>query len=399
MFEKIPPTTPDAILGLNEAFLADKRSERVNLTIGAFIDSTGNTPVLQTVKQAEERLWKTETTKSYLNIAGRPDYNQLVLELILGDSPTPLAEGRAVALQAPGGTGALRVAADLIARHFPKSEVWVSDPTWGNHPAIFTTAGVLTHTYSYYDAETQQIALPAMLDSLSRAPAGDFVILHGCCHNPTGADPTESDWEQIAKLCKSFGLIPIIDFAYQGFGNGLALDAIGLQTLLRYVDEAFLCVSFSKNFGLYRERTGALCFVAKTAQDAQRTLEAAKICVRRNYSNPPSHGAAIVATILGDTALRQAWETELQMMANSIRESRHNLAVALADAKWPFDVEPLRHHSGMFSLLGIPTESIDRLREKYGVYLVRNGRVNMAGIQPSTLPYVVESLMKVVSVA
>lgn len=395
MFEQIPATKPDAILGLTEAFLGDPRPERVNLTVGVYVDETGRTPILQCVKVAEARLLETEETKTYLNIAGNPRYGRLVRELILGPAHPLLGSGRVVSLQTPGGTGALRVAADFLAQHYPQSSVWVSDPTWANHPAIFAAAGVNTQTYPYFDSATQDVALNAMLETMAQMPAGDFIVLHGCCHNPTGADPSGAAWIEIAEMCRAQALLPIVDLAYQGFGNGLEPDAAGLRTLTDHLDELLICNSFSKTFGLYRERTGSLSVIAAEAAAATRALEAIKICVRRNYSNPPSHGAAVVTTILDDAQLRADWHAELDAMSASIRRTRRVFADALAAAGWPAAVDFLRQQVGMFSLLGLPPESIDRLREEYSVYLVRNGRINLAGIQPSNMDYVVSSLLKV----
>jgi aspartate/tyrosine/aromatic aminotransferase len=395
MFEQIPASTPDAILGLNEVFLADPRPERVNLTVGVYVDQSGHTPILRSVKQAEQRLLETEQTKTYLNIAGDAEYGRLVRELLLGESHPLIRDRRVVSLQTPGGTGALRVTADFVAKHYPQANVWVSDPTWANHAAIFAAAGVPSKMYPYYDHRSHEVALQAMLDGLSQAPAGDFVILHGCCHNPTGADPNAEGWQQIAELCQTRSLLPIVDLAYQGFGHGMEEDVQGLKTLTEHLPEIIVCSSFSKSFGLYRERTGALCAIAGNAATAQTLLDAIKICVRRNYSNPPSHGAAIVATILGEPRLRAEWQRELSEMRANIQQKRLELANALTAASWREDVDFLRSQIGMFSLIGLPPEAIDKLREDYAVYLVRNGRLNMAGIQHSNLDYVVNSLLKV----
>ncbi len=322
MFESLELAPADPILGLTEAFQKDPNPQKINLSVGVFTDAQGVTPVLKCVKQAEERLLQTENSKSYLSIAGLPTYDRFVQQLMFGVEHPFLQQQRIATIQSPGGTGALRVAADFIHQHFSRSTVWCSRPTWVNHPKVFQAAGLANETYAYLDAAARAIDYPALLESLRQIPAGDVVVLHGCCHNPSGVDPTLDQWREIAAVVAERQLLPLVDFAYQGFGEGLEPDAIGLRTIAESVDELLVASSFSKNFGLYRERVGALSVVARDAGRAAAVLSHLKACVRTNYSNPPAHGAAIVETILSDASLRQLWEEELTSMRSRINGMR-----------------------------------------------------------------------------
>ena len=395
MLEQIPASPPDAILGLNEAFQLDSRPEKVNLTVGVYVDSDGKTPILRCVKSAETRVHQQEESKTYLNMAGHPLFRKHVQGLLFDGRSTPVNRELAVTLQTPGGTGALRVVADFIHAHFPKKTTWISRPTWANHPKIFAAGGVATDYYPYADLTKQQLDLDAMLASLEQIPEGDFVILHGCCHNPTGIDPDRAEWTEIAKRLASRGLIPILDFAYQGFGIGLNEDAVGLDVLLAELNEIIICSSFSKTFGLYRERVGALTVVTTDESSAGNVLAAMKTCVRRNYSNPPAHGAQIVAEILGDAELRQQWVEELKTMSGRIQQSRKNLSAALQEAIPDHDFSYLTQQIGMFSTLPLDPEQVEELREAHAIYMVGNGRINLAGLQSETLPYVVDKVRQV----
>ena len=397
MLEQIPVSPPDAILGLNEAFHEDPRSEKVNLTVGVYIDADGKTPVLRCVKSAESRVIQGEQTKSYLNMAGHPLFRKHVQGLLFDGRSTDIDRNRAVTLQTPGGTGALRVVADFIHQHFPDQTAWISQPTWANHPKIFDAAGVRTDVYPYADVANQRLKIDALLESMDQMQSGDFAILHGCCHNPTGMDPNREQWTQIAKGLGSRGVTPILDFAYQGFGNGLVEDAVGLDVLLQELGELIVCSSYSKNFGLYRERIGALTVVAENTTSADNVLGAMKTCVRRNYSNPPAHGAQIVATILDDPQLRQQWVEELDAMTQRIRQSREALRGALQDAVPDRDFGYLTEQIGMFSTLPLASAQVGELRAAHGIYMVGNGRINLAGLQSQALPYVVEKIALVLS--
>ena len=379
-FADLQPAPPDAILGLAEAFRADPRTDKISLASGVYVDESGTTPVLQTVLEAEQRILHGQTTKLYKPIAGDPAYTHAVRELLFGAEHQALAEGRVETLHTPGGTGALRVAADLVRRLRPASTVWLSSPTWPNHPQVFDAAGLDTRTYPYLDGARGGLDFEGMLGALAAAAPGDVVVLHACCHNPTGIDPTPEQWEAIAALVDVRGLLPLLDFAYQGFGDGLNEDAVGLMTMARSGRELLVASSFSKNFALYAERVGALSIVASTRPEAHALLSHAKVAVRANYSNPPAHGGEIVAMILLDPALRARWEDEVTAMRERINGNRARFVEGLEGAGAPIEPAPLLRQRGMFSLLGLTTEQVARLRTEFGVYVVGRGRVNVAGL-------------------
>ena len=299
MFEKITPAPPDAILGLTEAFQKDPNPRKINLGVGVYKDGSGQTPVLASVKEAEKRLLGSEATKSYLPIDGLAAYTTACQELAFGSEHPIVSAARAATVQTPGGTGALRVAADFVRRVSPQATVWLSDPTWPNHPNVFGSAALNVASYPYFDAAGNGVAFDSMMAALENIPAGDVLLLHGCCHNPTGADLSVEQWQAVAALCAGRGILPLLDFAYQGFGNGLEEDAVGVRIVANHCREFLVAGSFSKNFGLYNERVGALTLVAASADAAAAAQSHLKICVRTNYSNPPAHGGQIVAAILG----------------------------------------------------------------------------------------------------
>lgn len=380
MFQQVQTAPPDSILGLNDAFRADTNPEKINLSVGVYKDARGQTPVLKCVKTAERRLVDSENTKSYLPIDGRPDYCRLVRGLMLGDDHEIITNNRAATVQTPGGTGALRVAADFIADTFPKSTVWISQPTWPNHPSIFESAGLKVSTYPYFDKQTNGLDFDAMLGALNKIPAGDTVLLHGCCHNPSGIDPTAKQWKKIADVIAERGLLPLLDFAYQGFGEGLTEDAAGLLELARPAQELMVCSSFSKNFGLYNERVGALTVVAADTDREQAVLSQLKRVIRANYSNPPTHGAAVVETILTDIQLRSQWEGELAEMRNRINGMRKLLVEKIEALGIDRDFSFIADQKGMFSFSGLNPAQVDELRTKHAIYIVGSGRINVAGI-------------------
>ena len=381
MFEKVEPAPPDAILGLNEAFQTDSNPNKINLSVGQFKDADGKTPILSCVKQAEEILLRNESSKGYLGITGDIEYGKKVPQLLFGADHSFIANDRVATIQSPGGTGALRIAADFVATNFPKSSLWLSDPTWPNHPNIFAAAGVPTRTYDYYDDKTFSLDFDAMLASLGKVPAGDFVLLHGCCHNPTGVDIVSDQWHEVGKILKARGAVPLIDFAYQGFGEGLEQDAAGVRILCEYSDDAIVCSSFSKNFGLYRERVGAVSFVSPTKDATSAVISRAKKCVRANYSNPPAHGAKIVATVLGDDTLIEQWKLELAEMRNRILSLRNRISDTMVGLGSPVDFSFITQQRGMFSFTGLTQEQVARLRAEHSVYVVGNGRINVAGLK------------------
>ncbi len=380
---RVSPAPPDAILGLTDAFKADPRREKINLGVGVFKDAAGQTPVLASVKEAEQRLLTGESTKSYKPIAGDPVYRQLTQNLLFGEGH-PLASGpRAYTAATPGGTGALRVAGDFIKQNLPGATVWLSDPTWANHPAIFEAAGVPTKTYAYYDPATFGLDFDAMADALAEAKAGDVVLLHGCCHNPSGVDLSGEQWQQVATQCAERGLMPLIDFAYQGFADGLGEDAAGLRCVAEACEEMLVCSSYSKNFGLYNERVGALTIVASSGEAAEAVFSQVEQTIRRNYSNPPAHGASIVQTILADAKLSQQWAQELAAMRDRIHQMRQRFADTLTQRGVSLSQrgnEFVTRQRGMFSFSGLSKAQVQALREEHAIYMVGSGRINVAGI-------------------
>lgn len=390
MFETLKPAPPDAILGLSEAFTADPNPAKINLAVGVFKDAQGQTPVLACVKAAEQRLVDTESTKTYLGIDGLPAYRDHARQLVFGDAVDPK---RVAMVQTPGGTGGVRVSADFLASHHPMTTVWVSNPTWENHINVFNAAGLATQTYRYLDASKTGLDFVAMMDDLkSKTRPGDVVLLHACCHNPTGVDLTAAQWSDVADLLVERQLLPLVDFAYQGFGAGLEEDTVGLRALLARCSEVLVATSFSKNFGLYSERVGTAALVAVDDQSAKAALSHLKRAVRSNYSNPPRHGAAVVATVLGDNELRQLWLTELAEMRNRIADMRKALVQALAAANAKRDFSFLLNQSGMFSYTGLTPMQCDELRTKQAIYIVGSGRINVAGVTPGNLPRLTEAI-------
>ncbi|MFZ9011461.1 MAG: amino acid aminotransferase, partial [Anaerohalosphaeraceae bacterium] len=318
MFEKLEMAPADPILGLTEAYNSDPNPAKINLGVGVYKDETGVTPIMTSVHKAEKIILDTEKSKGYLPISGAPAYGKVVRELMFGaDDAYPAATAHT-----PGGTGALRVAAQFLKKFNPNAAVWVSDPTWANHNGIFGDAGFEVKKYTYYNAENKSLNFEGMLASMQQIPAGDIVILHACCHNPSGIDPTLDQWKQIAQLINDKKLLPLMDFAYQGLGRGLEEDAEGLRTVAAAVDEVVVCSSFSKNFGLYKERVGAITLKGASADDVNKAFSNLKIIIRRLYSNPPSHGGAIVTTIMNDAALRAEWEGEVAQVRGRIAEMR-----------------------------------------------------------------------------
>ncbi len=380
MLERLDMAPPDPILGLTAAFKADPNPGKINLGVGVYQDDQGRTPVLDAVRQAEERILATETSKNYLPIDGQPEYGRAVQELLLGEDHPVVSSGRAVTLQTPGGTGGLRVAGDFIRQHCPGATLWLSEPTWANHPKVFESAGVPVKTYPYYDAGSRDLASEAMLAAVRQIPAGDVLLVHGCCHNPTGVDPSPETWEELAGTIRERGILPLVDFAYQGLGDGLRTDARGLEALCDRQEEILVASSFSKNFGLYNERVGALTLVAANADTAERALSHLKITVRTNYSNPPAHGGAIVTQVLTDTTLRRAWEDEVEAMRNRIQGMRTLFVETLQAKGVKRDFSFIQKQRGMFSFSGLTPDQVQRLRDEYSIYMVGSGRINVAGM-------------------
>jgi aspartate/tyrosine/aromatic aminotransferase len=396
MFIDLEPRAPDAILGLMERFRADERTDKVSLASGVYVDESGTTPVLDTVREAEARILAEQTTKVYKPIGGDPAYTCPVRDLIFGADHPAVSGGRVETLHTPGGTGALRVAGDLVAAINPGAAVWLSTPTWPNHPQVFSAAGLPLRSYPYLGADGE-LDIDTMVNVLRAVPAGDVVVLHGCCHNPTGIDPTPEQWELIADAVAAAGALPLLDFAYQGFANGLTEDARGLMALLARERTMLVASSFSKNFALYDERVGALSIVGADPHETATLLSHAKGVIRANYSNPPAHGGEIVATVLTDPALKAQWINEVGMMRDRINGNRAKFVAGLVEAGAPGNHDALMRQHGMFSLLPLGEERVARLRDEFGVYVVGKGRVNVAGLTERNLDPVCRAIATVTS--
>jgi aspartate aminotransferase len=392
MFETIQIAPPDPILGLTEAFKQDPNPAKINLSVGVYQDESGETPILQSVKQAEHLLVAEEKSKGYLGIAGHPTFAAEVQKLVFGSDLNP----RQVAtVQTPGGTGALRIAAELVRRHFPHARIWCSQPTWANHPQVFQSAGLEVQFYPYLDGTGHGLDLPAMLQELKDARPGDVVCLHACCHNPSGIDPQADQWREIAALLQDRQLLPLMDFAYQGFGTGLSEDAEGIRILMDAGLELLVCSSYSKNFGLYAERVGALSALAHTEPAAAATLSQLKTTIRANYSNPPKHGAAVVARVLTDPELRALWEGEVESMRARIQRMRQLFIDTLRAKGVQRDFSFLLGQRGMFSFSGLNPMQVDELRKKHAVYIVGSGRINVAGMTRANMGPLCDAIAQV----
>lgn len=378
MFEIVSAAPPDPILGLGDAFQKDPRSGKINLTIGVYRDDSGRTPILKSVKQAESKLLADEATKGYLGIDGLTEFNQLACELTMGGLvPTE----RIAATQTPGGTGALKVAADFLYKNFPQARVWCSNPTWPNHFSIFEVAGLETKVYPYLASDKRSLDFGALIETLEKeARAGDAICLHACCHNPTGVDPTAEQWSDLAELTAQRGVLPLIDFAYHGFGDGLDEDRVGIKAIAGQHEEFLVCSSYSKNFGLYSERVGGLLAICPNAESSSKVASSLKQSIRANYSNPPRHGAAIVATILGDPQLKKQWMAELAEMRERIHSVRQQFVNGMRAVGCKVDYSFLLDQRGMFSFSGLTPLQVDWLQKEKAIYMVGSGRINVAGI-------------------
>ncbi len=390
-FDRIEAAPADPILGISEAFKKDPRADKINLSVGVYKNENGETEILKCVKKAEKILLDSENTKSYLPISGLPEYGRFARDLIFGHGHEYVDGGKAVSVHCPGGTGALRIGCDFIHQQNVATTVWISDPTWANHYQIAQSAGLKFEKYPYYDRVNHSLAFDRMMDTLSQAKEGDVVILHGCCHNPTGIDPTVEQWETIAKFLEEKKLLPFIDFAYQGFGRGIEEDAQGLRIIASHCKELLIASSFSKNFGLYNERVGVLTVVTESKEVADKVFSQLKISVRTAISNPPAHGEKIVTTILADAALRQEWEDELKVMRDRILEMR-KLLVEKLNAAGAGDYGFIAEQNGMFSFSGLDKEQVAALKEEFGIYIVGSGRICVAGINHQNIDRLVEAM-------
>lgn len=396
MFEQVSTAPADPILGLTDAFKKDPRSEKINLGVGIYKNESGKTPILATVKEAEKRLLATETTKSYLSIEGIAAYGDAVQKLLFGQDSDVVLSNRARTAQAPGGTGALRTAADFAVKKLGIKKIWVSNPTWANHGNVFKTAGLNVVNYAYYNAENNDLDFDAMVDSLQSVEMGDLVLFHGCCHNPTGIDPTLKQWEVLAKLIADSGATPFFDFAYQGFAKGVEEDAQGLRIFAKYNKELLVANSFSKNFGLYNERVGGITLVAEDSEIAESAFSQIKSGIRSNYSNPPAHGAAIVTIILTDPDLYQQWDKEVADMRDRIKEMRELFVSTLKEKGVTKDYSFISRQNGMFSFSGLSVEQVNRLKEEFAIYIVGSGRISVAGMTKDNMQPLCDALVKVI---
>ena len=390
-FHNIAQAPADPILGLTEAFVADQNPGKVNLGVGVYQDGAGKVPVLKAVREAEARWYATEDSKSYIPIDGVAAYNKQVQQLLLGADSAIIAEGRAVTVQGVGGTGALKVGADFLRRFFPEAGLYISDPSWENHRALFEAAGFAVGVYPYYDPQTHGANFDAMLAYLKELPAQSVVLLHACCHNPTGADLTKAQWDKLVALFEGSALIPFLDFAYQGFGAGLDEDAYAVRAFAKAGIPCLVASSFSKSFSLYRERVGALTVITADAAESKRVLSQLKRTIRTNYSSPPAHGANVAATILADAELRTLWETELGEMRDRIHKMRGLFVQGLKDRNVAQDFSFIADQVGMFSYSGLTKEQVHKLREG-GLYIVDSGRICVAAMNDKNLPVICDAI-------
>lgn len=392
MFNQLQPMPADPILGLLSQFREDPRPVKVDLGVGVYKDAHGNTPILACVKTAERIRTETETTKVYIGPAGSDKFNRLICDLAFGEGHSVIEQNRVRSVSTPGGTGSLKVAADFIKRCNPNATMWVSDPTWANHISLFKGAGLKVEAYPYYDQQNNVLKFDEMLAALKLLGPDDVVLLHACCHNPTGQDLSEAQWDQVVEVAAERGFTPLIDMAYQGFGDSLDRDAYGVRKMAAAVDAMLLCASCSKNFGLYRERIGACAVVTKDSVKADIALSVMLHVIRAIYSMPPAHGAALVETILGSAELTQQWHEELAVMRDRINGNRAMLVDKIKAAGVNRDFSFIARQKGMFSFLGITPEQVELLKRDYAIYMVGSSRISVAGITEENVDYLANSI-------
>jgi aspartate/tyrosine/aromatic aminotransferase len=395
MWKEIEAAPADAILGLTEAFKKDPNTSKVNLGVGVYKDDQGNTPVLKCIKAAEQRLVDDQKSKGYLPMTGDPAYAANVQKLLFGPDSEVISSGRAVSLHTPGGTGGLRVGGDLLNKFNPDATLWVSSPTWANHKGIFTAAGFSIKDYPYYNPETKDVDFDDMLAALEGVPAGDIVLMHVCCHNPTGVDLSAGQWDQVVAVAKAKGWMPFLDFAYQGFGDSIEEDRAAVEAFAAAGINFYVASSFSKNFGLYCERTGALTIVCPTKEEAAVAASHVKLTVRTNYSNPPAHGGLSASLVLDDPDLYDQWIGEVAEMRERIKEMRRKLVDGLAARGVEQDFSFITEQRGMFSFSGLSDDAVNWLRENRSIYIVKGGRINVAGLTSANIDYVCDAIAEV----
>jgi len=396
-FARVELAPRDPILGLTELYNADKNPGKVNLGVGVYYDDSGKVPVLECVRRAERDLADKALPRGYLPIDGLPAYDSAVQKLVFGADCAALRENRIVTVQALGGTGGLKVGADFLRRFAPNSQIWISEPSWENHRALFETAGFTVSSYPYYDSATHGIRFAAMIDALKALPGGSIVVLHACCHNPTGVDLAPEQWARVLETVSARGLLPFLDFAYQGFAEGIDADAAAVRRFAAAGIPLFVSSSFSKSFSLYGERVGALSIVAASADEAARVLSQLKRLVRTNYSNPPSHGGQVVAAVLTTPELRSLWERELTGMRERIRDMRRQLVDKLRARAPKAEFGFVLEQRGMFSYSGLSKPQVSRLREEFSVYAVDSGRICVAALNSRNIDYAADSIAKVIA--
>jgi len=396
-FAGIQMAPRDPILGLTEAYNADRNPKKVNLGVGVYYDDNGKVPLLECVQRAERVLVEQAAPRNYLPIDGLPAYDRAVRELVFGANATAVVEGRVVTVQALGGTGGLKIGADFLRYMAPKAEVWISDPSWENHRGIFENAGFTVHAYPYYDAATHGVNFKGMIAALRAAPAGSIMVLHACCHNPTGADLSGEQWKTVIEEVSSHGLIPFLDIAYQGFGAGLDADGAPVRSFAQAGIPVLVSSSFSKSLSLYGERIGSLSVVAQSGEEAGRVLSQLKRLVRTNYSNPPTHGGQVAATVLTSPELRSLWEQELGRMRERIREMRRELVQKLRARVPRADFAFIEQQRGLFAYSGLSREQVVKLREESAVYMIESGRVCVAALNTKNIDYAADCIARVIA--
>ena len=395
IFAAVEMAPRDPILGLNESFNADTRGTKVNLGVGVYFDDNGKIPLLAAVKAAEDVRVKAALPRGYQPIEGAPAYNQAVQNLLLGKDSALIANGQVITAQALGGTGALKIGADYLKRLSPNAKVYISDPSWENHRALFESAGFFVENYPYYDAATRGVDFAGMKACLNGLAAGSIIVLHACCHNPTGADLSDAQWKEVVDICGARGLVPFLDMAYQGFADGIEADAVAVRAFSASGLQFFVSSSFSKSFSLYGERVGALSIITASKDESARVLSQLKRVIRTNYSNPPIHGGALVAAVLASPELRQMWESELAGMRDRIRAMRTGLVDAIKAQGVAQDFSFVVQQRGMFSYTGLNAAQVERMKEEFGIYAVSTGRICLAALNSKNVDYVAKAIAAV----
>ncbi|MDD2743101.1 MAG: aspartate/tyrosine/aromatic aminotransferase [Rhodocyclaceae bacterium] len=396
IFAAVELAPRDPILGLNESFNADTRSTKVNLGVGVYFDDNGKIPLLAAVKAAEDARVKAALPRGYQPIEGAPAYNQAVQNLLLGKDSALIANGQVITAQALGGTGALKIGADYLKRLNPNAKVYISDPSWENHRALFESAGFVVENYPYYDAATRGVNFDGMKACLNSLDAGSIIILHACCHNPTGADLSDAQWQEVVELCRARNLVPFLDMAYQGFADGIEPDAVAVRAFSASGLQFFVSSSFSKSFSLYGERVGALSIITAGKDESARVMSQLKRVIRTNYSNPPIHGGALVSAVLSSPELRQMWESELAGMRDRIRAMRTSLVESIKAQGVAQDFSFVIQQRGMFSYTGLTAAQVERMKEEFGIYAVSTGRICLAALNTKNVDYVAKAIATVI---